>query len=51
MKEKFEKDEQKGLLKRTSRGRVVTDKTYEHLGIKKDFGIIKVGFDKTDEIL
>ena len=24
-----------GLLKRTSRGRVVTDKAYEHLGIKK----------------
>ncbi|MBR3049588.1 MAG: Holliday junction branch migration DNA helicase RuvB [Bacilli bacterium] len=27
---------QKGLLKRTSRGRVVTDKAYEVLGIKKD---------------
>jgi len=27
---------QNGYLKRTSRGRVVTDKTYEHLGIKKD---------------
>ena len=26
---------QHGYLKRTSRGRVVTDKTYEHLGIKK----------------
>ena len=26
---------QNGYLKRTSRGRVVTDKTYEHLGIKK----------------
>lgn len=27
---------QNGFLKRTSRGRIVTDKTYEHLGIKKD---------------
>lgn len=27
---------QTGLLKRTSRGRVVTEKTYEHLGIKHD---------------
>jgi Holliday junction DNA helicase RuvB len=27
---------QNGYLKRTTRGRVVTDKTYEHLGIKKD---------------
>lgn len=27
---------QNGYLKRTSRGRVVTEKTYEHLGIKKD---------------
>lgn len=26
-----------GLLKRTSRGRVVTDKAYEHLGIKKSW--------------
>lgn len=26
---------QKGLLKRTNRGRIVTDKAYEHLGIKK----------------
>ena len=26
---------QQGYLKRTSRGRVVTDKTYEYLGIKK----------------
>ena len=25
---------QNGYLKRTSRGRMVTDKTYEHLGIK-----------------
>ena len=25
-----------GYLKRTSRGRMVTDKTYDHLGIKKD---------------
>ena len=27
---------QMGLLKRTARGRVVTDKAYEVLGIKKD---------------
>ena len=27
---------QQGYLKRTARGRVVTDKTYEYLGIKKD---------------
>ena len=27
---------QHGYLKRTARGRVVTDKTYEHLGIKKE---------------
>ena len=27
---------QNGYLKRTSRGRMVTDKTYEYLGIKKD---------------
>ena len=27
---------QNGYLKRTSRGRMVTDKTYDHLGIKKD---------------
>ena len=27
---------QQGYLKRTSRGRVVTDKTYEYLGIKKE---------------
>ncbi|MBQ8219374.1 MAG: Holliday junction branch migration DNA helicase RuvB [Bacilli bacterium] len=27
---------QNGYLKRTSRGRMVTDKTYEHLGIKKE---------------
>ncbi len=27
---------QNGYLKRTTRGRVVTDKAYEHLGIKKD---------------
>lgn len=27
---------QNGFLKRTSRGRVVTDKAYEHLGIKKE---------------
>lgn len=27
---------QRGYLKRTARGRVVTDKTYEYLGIKKD---------------
>lgn len=27
---------QNGYLKRTNRGRVVTEKTYEHLGIKKD---------------
>ena len=27
---------QHGFLKRTSKGRVVTDKTYEHLGIKKE---------------
>jgi len=27
---------QNGYLKRTSRGRVVTEKTYDHLGIKKD---------------
>ena len=27
---------QNGYLKRTTRGRVVTDKTYKHLGIKKD---------------
>ncbi|MCM1371280.1 MAG: Holliday junction branch migration DNA helicase RuvB [Clostridium sp.] len=26
---------QKGLLKRTNRGRMVTDKAYEHLGLKK----------------
>ena len=26
---------QHGYLKRTSRGRVVTDKAYEHLGLKK----------------
>ncbi|SFN38429.1 Holliday junction branch migration DNA helicase RuvB [Proteiniclasticum ruminis] len=27
---------QKGFIMRTPRGRVVTDKTYEHLGVKKD---------------
>ena len=27
---------QQGYLKRTARGRIVTDKTYEYLGIKKD---------------
>ena len=27
---------QNGYLKRTSRGRMVTDKAYEHLGIKKE---------------
>lgn len=27
---------QQGYLKRTARGRVVTDKTYEYLGVKKD---------------
>ena len=27
---------QTGLLKRTSRGRMVTDMAYQHLGIKKD---------------
>mgnify|MGYP002672178155 FL=1 len=26
---------QKGLLKRTNRGRIVTDKAYKHLGINK----------------
>jgi len=27
---------QKGFIMRTPRGRVVTDKTYEHLGVKKE---------------
>ena len=27
---------QNGLLKRTSRGRMVTDKAYKHLGIEKE---------------
>ena len=31
---------QNGYLKRTSRGRMVTDKTYEYLGIKKDSNLI-----------
>ena len=27
---------QQGYLKRTTRGRMVTDKAYQHLGMKKD---------------